>query len=76
MALDRLAEGDDLVAVYFEGADILSHRFMHCAAPQTPLCPDADFRSQSHVVSSFYEYQDEVLGRLMQAAPGRVVGSA
>ncbi len=73
VALDRLQTGDDVVAVYFEGADILSHRFMHCAPPQTGLCPDADYAEQSRVVDAFYEYQDEVLGRLMDAAAGRAV---
>lgn len=73
IALDLLRRDLDVVGVYFEGIDMMGHRFQHCLPPRMSLCPDAEYEKEQGAVTAFYEYQDEVLGRLVAAAPGRVV---
>jgi len=73
IALDLLHKGLDMVAVYFEGIDMIGHRFQHCMPPRMAICSQEEFERSKHAVASFYEYQDEVLGRLLAASPGRTV---
>jgi len=73
IALDLLHRDLDVVGVYFEGIDMMGHRFQHCLPPRMRLCPDAEYEKEQGAVTAFYERQDEVLGRLVAAAPGRVV---
>src|SRR5262249_5854776 len=73
IALDLLRRDLDVVGVYFEGIDMMGHRFQHCLPPRMSLCPDAEYEKEQGAVTAFYEYQDEVLGRLVAAATGRVV---
>src|SRR5207247_2585342 len=62
-----------LFAVYFEGVDMVNHRFAHCAPPHDPLCSDSDYRSFEDAVASFYDYQDTILGEIVSHAPGATV---
>jgi tetratricopeptide (TPR) repeat protein/predicted AlkP superfamily phosphohydrolase/phosphomutase len=69
IALDRLAAGQpDLLGVYYQGIDEISHRFAHCAPPALALCPAEDARRYGRTVGAFYEYQDRLLGELLDAA--------
>ncbi|HUD71564.1 MAG TPA: alkaline phosphatase family protein [Dongiaceae bacterium] len=71
---DLAARHPDLTAVYFEGIDMMGHRFQHCLPPETPLCPPADFARFKDAVTGFYEYQDRRLGEVLDAAgPGTTV---
>ena len=73
IALDLLRRDLDVVAVYFEGIDMMGHRFQHCMPPRMALCSDAEYEMSREAVAAFYEYQDEVLGRLLAASSGRMV---
>jgi len=73
VALDLLGRGLDVVGVYFEGIDLVAHRFQHCMPPRMAICNEADYAMQRSAVTAFYEYQDEILGRILRAAPGRTV---
>jgi tetratricopeptide (TPR) repeat protein len=67
-ARDRLQPA--LLSVYFQGIDEVSHRFMHYARPTRAPLPPADVARYGGAVQAFYRYQDEVLGKLVEAAPG------
>ncbi len=56
---------DVLTMLYFEQVDSLSHLFMRFAPPSLPDMPAAEQAAYSRVVSEWYRYQDELLGRLM-----------
>src|SRR5262249_53730530 len=73
IALDLLRRDLDVVGVYFEGIDMMGHRFQHCLPPRMSLCPDAEYEKGQGAVTACYEYQDELLARLVAAAAGRVV---
>jgi len=55
----------DLVAVYFEGIDMVGHRFQHCMPPAHGPVPDAEYEKERDAVAAFYEMQDEMIGRLV-----------
>jgi tetratricopeptide (TPR) repeat protein len=59
--------------VYFEGIDMMGHRFQHCLPPRMSICPDAEYAPERNAVLAFYVYQDEVLGRLLELARDRTV---
>jgi len=68
IALDRISAGQpDLLAVYYQGIDEVSHRFAHCSPPAMPLCPPADAARFGGTVAAFYEFQDRLLGELLGA---------
>jgi tetratricopeptide (TPR) repeat protein len=58
----------DLTAVYFEGIDMMGHRFQHCMPPRMAICPDEDYARFRDTVTSFYVRQDELLGAILDAA--------
>lgn len=60
----------DLVAVYFEGIDMVGHRFQHCMRPALESCPKEDRARFATVVEDFYAYQDRALGQLLDAQTG------
>ncbi|HEU4403079.1 MAG TPA: tetratricopeptide repeat protein, partial [Candidatus Polarisedimenticolia bacterium] len=68
IAADLAAGRRDLTAVYFEGIDMMGHRFQHCLPPRLALCPDADFARYRDAVTSFYVVQDRLLGPILEAA--------
>jgi tetratricopeptide (TPR) repeat protein len=74
IAADLAARRLDLTAVYFEGIDMMGHRFQHCMPPRMAICPPEDFDRFRDAVTSFYIRQDELIGRVLGAAgPGATV---
>ena len=74
VAADLAARHADLTGVYFEGIDMMGHRFQHCMPPRMAICPDADFARYRDAVTGFYAYQDRLLGQVLDAAgPGTTV---
>jgi predicted AlkP superfamily phosphohydrolase/phosphomutase len=77
LALELLGrEHPDFLAVYFRGIDFVSHAFWMFHEPDYPdyrpelrpyLTPDATERF-GRVITSYYEYQDELLGRFLERA--------
>ena len=63
IAEQLLARPYDLFMVYFEQVDSFSHLFMKHAPPQLEWIPDEDHARFQDVVSEWYAYQDELLGR-------------
>lgn len=55
----------DVLAVYFEFIDAVSHLFMLYAPPKTSEVSAADYARFHGAVAAAYEMQDEILGRLM-----------
>ncbi len=68
IASDLAARHLDLTAVYFEGIDMMGHRFQHCLPPRMAICPEEDFRRYRDAVTGFYIKQDEQIGRIVGAA--------
>jgi tetratricopeptide (TPR) repeat protein/arylsulfatase A-like enzyme len=71
VATDLAARHADLTGVYFEGIDMMGHRFQHCMPPRMALCPEADFARFQDAVTGFYAYQDRLLGTILDAAGPR-----
>lgn len=66
ITLDILDRGQpDLLAVYYQGIDEVSHRFAHCTSPPLPLCEEGDAERFGGAIDAFYEYQDELIGEVM-----------
>jgi len=65
MAESLLARPYDLFLVYFEQVDSLSHLFMKHAPPKLEWVHPEEFDRYKDVVSEWYVYQDELLGRLL-----------
>ncbi len=74
-ALDLLGRGPfDLAAVYFEGIDLVGHRFQHFLPPKMKMVSDEEYRKFNRVVTEFYAEQDRVIGELVEkAGPGTTV---
>jgi len=68
IAADLAGRRLDLTAVYFEGIDMMGHRFQQCMPPRMALCPEEDFRRYQDAVTGFYVRQDELLGTILKAA--------
>jgi tetratricopeptide (TPR) repeat protein len=68
IAADLAARRQDLTAVYFEGIDMMGHRFQQCMPPRMALCSEEDFRRYRDAVTGFYVRQDELLGTILKAA--------
>jgi tetratricopeptide (TPR) repeat protein len=67
--LDVLKQGPfDLAAVYFEGIDLVGHRFQHYRPPKMAMVKAADYAKFHDVVTAYYLYQDSLLGELMRRA--------
>jgi tetratricopeptide (TPR) repeat protein len=68
LALEQLRAGSPFVAVYYEGIDMMGHRFQHCMEPRMAQCADADFARFAEAVPSYLRYQDAQIGELLEAA--------
>lgn len=69
IAMHLLREGGyDLVCVYFEGVDTVSHVFMPLAPPPQPQVDPELARTHGATVERFYTYQDRLLGELLSVA--------
>jgi tetratricopeptide (TPR) repeat protein len=65
MAEALLVRPYDLFLVYFEQVDSLSHLFMKHAPPKLEWVDAQEFEQFQDVVSEWYAYQDELLGRVL-----------
>ncbi len=63
LARRRLAP--DLLAVYFQGVDEVSHRFMHFVPPPRLRADPEEVRRFGGAVAAFYREQDRLLGALL-----------
>ena len=68
IATDLAARRPDLTAVYFEGIDMMGHRFQHCLPPRLPTCPAQDYARFQDAVTGFYVLQDRLMGEVIDAA--------
>src|SRR5262245_5952638 len=68
IASDLAARRLDLTAVYFEGIDMMGHRFQHCMPPRMAICPEEDYRRYKDAVTGFYVKQDALIGDIVRAA--------
>lgn len=59
----------DLLAVYFQGVDEVSHRFMHYVPPVRMRLSEDEVARFGGAVEAFYREQDRILGELLAAAP-------
>ena len=71
----RLLDHDrpDVLAVYFEWVDAVSHLFMLHTPPKLPDVPQAEYDAYKDVIDQAYMVQDEVLGDIMQHMDERTV---
>jgi Tfp pilus assembly protein PilF len=56
----------DLLMLYYQGIDQVSHRFIHCAAPAMDSCPVSERGPFGRTVEQFYGIQDRLLGELLE----------
>ncbi len=69
IALDILRKKEcDLVSVYFEGIDIIGHRFQHYMPPKMSIVTDEEYKKYNRAVDQFYIFQDELLRDLIEEA--------
>lgn len=68
IAADLVSRRPDLTAVYFEGIDMMGHRFQHCLPPRMTICSEADARRYGEAVTGFYVLQDRLIGSILEAA--------
>jgi tetratricopeptide (TPR) repeat protein len=67
VALDLIGRGQKpLTAVYYQGIDEVNHRFAHFAPPRLDHISPDEFRRYSMALERFYEYQDELVGELLE----------
>jgi tetratricopeptide (TPR) repeat protein len=67
--LDILGRGPfDLTAIYFEGIDLVGHRFQHYRPPKMQMVNSQEFAEFHNVVTAYYLYQDRFLGELVRKA--------
>ncbi len=71
----HLLENDapDVLAVYFEWVDAMSHLFMLHTPPRMPDVPPAEFDRYQNAVEQAYIVQDEILGAIMAKMDERCV---
>jgi Flp pilus assembly protein TadD len=57
----------DVLAVYFEWVDAMSHLFMLDSPPRMPDVPADEYAMYKNVIEQVYVVQDEILGEFMNA---------
>lgn len=65
---DLAARRPDLTAVYFEGIDMMGHRFQHCMPKHLAICSEEEAQRFGDAVTGFYAYQDTLIGDIVRAA--------
>ncbi|MFQ5700654.1 MAG: tetratricopeptide repeat protein [Acidobacteriota bacterium] len=58
----------DFLSIYYQGIDEVCHRYAQFIPPRLDWVDEDAFRKFRHVVTRFYEYQDELIGELLDAA--------
>ena len=67
LVIDRLAERrTDVMSVYYEGTDAISHLFGPYAPPRQDWINDADYAAYGEVVDAYWRWQDGMLGELLE----------
>ncbi len=66
-------DSPDVLAVYFEWVDAMSHLFMLHAPPRMPDVPADEFKRYQNAVEGAYVVQDEILGEVMAKMDDRTV---
>jgi tetratricopeptide (TPR) repeat protein len=66
-------DGPDVLAVYFEWVDAMSHLFMLHAPPRMPDVNQAEYNRYKDAVEQAYLLQDEILGDIMAKMDDRTV---
>ena len=71
----HLLESDhpDVLAVYFEWVDAVSHLFMLESPPRLPDVPAGEYERYKDVIEQAYILQDEILGEIMARMDERTV---
>lgn len=68
LALDLLKSGNPFVSVYYEGPDMMGHRFQHYLPPKMAMVTTEEFERFRNAVPRYFEIQDRMLGELLAAA--------
>ncbi|HEX6791151.1 MAG TPA: alkaline phosphatase family protein, partial [Candidatus Krumholzibacteria bacterium] len=63
----------DVLAVYFEWVDAVSHLFMLHSEPRMPDVSEAEYAKYKDAITQAYELQDEILGGLLSRMDDRTV---
>jgi tetratricopeptide (TPR) repeat protein len=66
-------DNPDVLAVYFEWMDAVSHLFMLHAKPRMPDIPENEYAMYRDAVEESYVLQDEILGEFMARVDERTV---
>lgn len=66
-------DSPDVLAVYFEWVDAMSHLFMLHAPPRMPDVPADEYERYKNAVEQAYIVQDEILGDIMSKLDDRTV---
>lgn len=74
-SLDLLGRGPFAFAgFYFEGIDLVGHRFQHFLPPKMEMVSEEEYRKFHRVVTEFYVDQDRLVGDLVEkSGPGTTV---
>ncbi len=66
LVLHQLEEDrTQLMSVYYEGTDAISHLFGDFQEPRLPWVTDEDFSAYRDVVNEYWKWQDDLLGELL-----------
>ena len=68
IALELLREQADLTMMYYEGTDTVGHLFARFLPPVMPGVGAEEVRRFGDALPKFYQYADELLGELLDAA--------
>jgi tetratricopeptide (TPR) repeat protein len=58
-------ERPELMSVYYEGTDAVTHLFGDFQDPRLPWVSDEDYRAYRDVINEYWKWQDELLGELL-----------
>jgi Flp pilus assembly protein TadD len=67
------ADPPEVLAVYFEWVDAVSHLFMLHSPPRLPDVPEAEYAHYKDAIEQAYILQDEILGDIMSRLDDRTV---
>ncbi len=66
LTLDKLeTDRPQVMSVYYEGTDAISHLFGKYQSPKLPWISGEDFAAYKDVLNEYWKWQDEILGELL-----------
>lgn len=66
LTLDRLeSDRPQVMSVYYEGTDAVTHLYSPYQDPKLPWIPDEDHAAYRDVLDEYWKWQDELLGELL-----------